>query len=818
MSNNELYEYSSTNDSNCSIVGLLDSSQTILDLPSISPEGKTVTKIAARAFKGNTTIEEVIIPDSIKSIGDSSFEDCSNLHKLVLPEKMRDIGNKAFKRCNLESIVLPKTGYIDYAAFSKNECATIYLNQPIGVIKSHAFNGCIKIICAVDISIQNQWDKNWSAGVGTVEFVSSSELLLDKTSDDGNPSIKTADITENRKKIIPSKQNDGTSSGIYYTKSKKLTLSVKGLTFTNIPVLKSVRLSFYEKFTVLLLQKGIKASAIDELVDFISVMLNVSKKCIAEFIDYLDTNDYLTVDSKQHVYKMDTSIHFTLDKAYDNAMFAELDIKLADCDKIVFVDKLNSLYLDEDFSKDVFTRKGNATSTSNTPLPSKVAEIVYNSKSLLEPLFVRYFSKTNMHLKRDFSYELLEDSFLDFQFEFDALIEYKYIKEQKKAIRQNILVLNNNMLPEQFIDSLADKYNTDTTLPKFIALDEDFYQKITPSTDSFTDIETAIDTAKSNAAPLQQEVAEEKAQLSTLKKEHAKAKKIETDKADQIRSEIEDREGEISMNEDLISSSEDPELIKNLKRTIKDLKSEKSALVSQLSDSQKSIYALTESHRQAENALNSTIKSKEAELKKYNDSIKEYEGRQKEVAADYKSLIEKNVKKLSSVVKIVIEKYPAPNNLFFRYVSDICLMLDSAVSASEYLSFDEVGYCLDGIREKYRKALQAVFEVMLKKNIKTLGTYLSDPFNQIAIQDKFKEKKISIDTLNKLISFHGLANAIGHSTENGPQKKENEQRVANFKKQSVDERSKILLAIPTFFSKIEFSKMEIDLIVAKLKV
>ena len=203
MSNNELYEYSSTNDSNCSIVGLLDSSQTILDLPSISPEGKTVTKIAARAFKGNTTIEEVIIPDSIKSIGDSSFEDCSNLHKLVLPEKMRDIGNKAFKRCNLESIVLPKTGYIDYAAFSKNECATIYLNQPIGVIKSHAFNGCIKIICAVDISIQNQWDKNWSAGVGTVEFVSSSELLLDKTSDDGNPSIKTADITENRKKNYP---------------------------------------------------------------------------------------------------------------------------------------------------------------------------------------------------------------------------------------------------------------------------------------------------------------------------------------------------------------------------------------------------------------------------------------------------------------------------------------------------------------------------------------------------------------------------------------------------------------------------------------
>ena len=640
-------------------------------------------------------------------------------------------------------------------------------------------------------------------------------------SDSAAESVETVDIADGGLKIIPSKQNDRAAAGIYYTRAKKLAFTVKGLTFTNIPVLKSVRLSFYEKFAVLLLQKGVKASNLDELVDFISIMLNVSNKCIAEFVVDLKTNKSLIFDSKEHIFKLDPAVRFTLDKNRDNAMFAELDVKQADCDKIVFVNELNSLYLDEDFPKEVFARKGDATNASNTSLPSKVTDIVYSRRALLETLFVRYFNGTDMHLKRDFSYELLEDKCLDFQFEFDALIEYQYIKEQKKAIRQNVIVQNGNMLPEQFIDSLADKYNTDTTLPKFIALDEDFYQKITSCADSITDTEAAIDITNDKANLIQQEVIYKKADLRALQEEHAKAEKVETDKIDKIKKEIVDKEGDINVIEDMVShpkADDSVALINTLKDEIKGLNAKRSELESQLSDTQKSLEELIKTHRQTEGEMNSVIKSKEAEWKVCNDSIKEYERKRKDSGSDGNDLIKKYNNKFSSIVKSVTDKYPMTENLFCIYVIDICIGLDSAVSASEYSSFDEVIRHVDGIREKYRKVLQSVFEVVLRENITTLGGYLSDPYKQIKIQYKLREKKIPLDLFNKLTTFHSLANAIGHFTENGRQKKDNKQRMADFMKLTAKERSEILLAIPTFFLKIELSKKEIDAIVAKLRV
>ena len=65
------------------------------------------------------------------------------------------------------------------------------------------------------------------------------------------------EINDNTQKIIISNNEDKNSSGIYYTKSKKISFPVTGLVFTDIPVLKSVQLSFYEKYVVLILQKGI---------------------------------------------------------------------------------------------------------------------------------------------------------------------------------------------------------------------------------------------------------------------------------------------------------------------------------------------------------------------------------------------------------------------------------------------------------------------------------------------------------------------------------------------------------------------------------
>ena len=62
-------------------------------------EGVAVTKIAARAFKGCTSITQIVIPDSVTEIGASAFEDCSGFTQFVIPNSVTIVGNNAFMNC-----------------------------------------------------------------------------------------------------------------------------------------------------------------------------------------------------------------------------------------------------------------------------------------------------------------------------------------------------------------------------------------------------------------------------------------------------------------------------------------------------------------------------------------------------------------------------------------------------------------------------------------------------------------------------------------------------------------------------------------------
>ena len=641
-----------------------------------------------------------------------------------------------------------------------------------------------------------------------------------------NLEFKIADIevlqneeTSTATRKINTSTYDSTDRGIVYSRSKKLSFSVKGLTFTDIPVLKSVQLSFYEKFCIILLQKGVSANDKENLTNKLSKILNVSSKCIKEFIEYLLENEFLIFHPRKKVFILDNSLHFSLDKDMDNAMFAEFDVKNADCGKIVYVDDLKTFYLEDDFDSSVFKRKGVANIKAGELLSDSVCNYIDNSRSLLEPLFIRSFNQTNLHLKKDFTYSLQRDKFSDYQFEFDALIEYRYFRDYNRSHRENVVVLKNNFLSEDFIKKLTDKYADDEQIPKFIELDESFYQKINSHTEPLSDLEETIDKAKASITPIEEEVKTEKGKLSALKREHNKTKAEEEAKIKSLQEEIDTKNDEIKVNEDLISDKEaSAELIKNLKKAIKDLKSEKEELEEKLSNSQKTIDELSNSFKETEQSLNLQIEKKEKVLKSIHSSIQEYETKHKELSKEYDALLSKNEKKLSPIIKAVTDKYPATSNIFYRNVSDICLWLDSAASASEYDAFDEVARCIDMIREIYRKVLQAVFDVILSKNVQNLGSYFTDSYNLIAIENAFKKRKINLDIKNKMVIFHALANAIGHSLENGPKKRDNEKRVEDFKKLKSADREKIIFSIPNFFSSIEFSKAETTTIVSKLKL
>lgn len=642
------------------------------------------------------------------------------------------------------------------------------------------------------------------------------EIEINETEID--KSVENPEIQDTGYKDIKTPEKN-TKNGIFYTRAKKISFSVKGLTFTDIPVLKSVQLSFYEKYIILILQKGFLAQNDTELYEKLSVLLNVSEKCVKEFVEYLISNSYLNFSAKEGKFVLDKSIHFVLDKKMDNAMFAEFGVKNADCNKIVYIDGLKSFCLEDDFNNDAFRRKGSANAQTSDTLPGLLCDYIEGSREQLEPLFVRAFSNTNMHLKKDFTYNLQRDKFFDYQFEFDALIGYKYVKSEKKAIRQTVRVLRNNFLPENFILSLTEQYKEDERVPKFIELDESFYQKVTSTGESLSEIEKNIDTVNESIVPLTEEVKEYKKKLEALKKEHKKQKHEEDAKVSAILDEIASKDDEIKTNEELIAdNSTNAELVKNLKNTVKQLKASKLSLEEKLGENQKTIEDLTKSFEETERSFNAQITEKEQQISTFNESIKTYEKKHNELSKEYNALLTQNEKKLHPIVKSVVDKYPASQNIFFRYISDICIWLDSAVSASEFDSFDEIGRCIDFIREIYRKTLQAVFDVILKKNVQNLGSYLTDSFNIIAIEKAFKDRKIQLDIKNKLIIFHSLANAIGHSLENGPKKKDNLQRVEDFKKLGVLEREKILLSIPNFFNSIDFTKPEISAIVAKMKV
>ena len=71
-------------------------------------EGNKLTEIPARCFADCTALKEIILPDTVESIGDEAFLNCSALQKVVLSSALKTINYNAFSGCSvLENIELP---------------------------------------------------------------------------------------------------------------------------------------------------------------------------------------------------------------------------------------------------------------------------------------------------------------------------------------------------------------------------------------------------------------------------------------------------------------------------------------------------------------------------------------------------------------------------------------------------------------------------------------------------------------------------------------------------------------------------------------
>ena len=91
--------FSSNNDGTCSVTGIGTCTDTDIVIPSISPDGDSVTRIGDYALYGCTNLTNVTIPDSVTSIGEGAFRHCTSLTSVTIPSGITSLDDGTFEYC-----------------------------------------------------------------------------------------------------------------------------------------------------------------------------------------------------------------------------------------------------------------------------------------------------------------------------------------------------------------------------------------------------------------------------------------------------------------------------------------------------------------------------------------------------------------------------------------------------------------------------------------------------------------------------------------------------------------------------------------------
>ena len=109
--------------------------------------GKKVVTIGHWAFRNNSKIKQVKIPDNVNKIDFSAFEGCNKLKKVTLPKKLKKIESDAFEGTAITTITIPDgVKRINYSAFRNcKNLKKVTLGDNVKIIDMLAFDNCEKL-------------------------------------------------------------------------------------------------------------------------------------------------------------------------------------------------------------------------------------------------------------------------------------------------------------------------------------------------------------------------------------------------------------------------------------------------------------------------------------------------------------------------------------------------------------------------------------------------------------------------------------------------------------------------------------------------
>lgn len=104
-------------------------------------ENSQLTTIGSRAFSDASALKNIVIPESVTNISNGAFLNAKSLTKVVIPEGVISIGNAAFYQTNLRSIIIP---------------------EGVEIIEVDAFNGIENLYILSKLDAQpSGWHSNW---------------------------------------------------------------------------------------------------------------------------------------------------------------------------------------------------------------------------------------------------------------------------------------------------------------------------------------------------------------------------------------------------------------------------------------------------------------------------------------------------------------------------------------------------------------------------------------------------------------------------------------------------------------------------------